>query len=241
MAESTLAAGSTPAPKNLLARFIGVLFEPSATFASVAAYPKWLGMLLLTTVVIAIFASLPLTTPEGKEAYVDQSIKAIERFGFDASDEMLAGMQKSAERAVYTTAISMLIVMPLFSLIISGILFAIFNAAMGGDARFKQVFAVVVHSGVISVIGAVFTGVINYMRGTMSSSVANVGALLPMLPEGSFLANLAGMMDIFQIWGLVVLAIGLAVLYRRKTQPIATTFFVIYGVIILAIAAFTSR
>jgi hypothetical protein len=31
------------------------------------------------------------------------------------------------------------------------------------------------------------------------------------------------------------------VLYRRKTQPIATTFFVIYGVIIIAIAAFTSR
>ena len=218
-----------------------MLFEPSATFASVAAHPKWLGMALLISIVIGIFAALPLTTPEGKEAYVDQSIKAVERFGFDVNDEMLKGMQRSAETAVYTTAISMLFVIPLGSLIASGILFAIFNAAMGGNARFKQVFAVVMHCGVISAVGAVFTGLINYMRGTMSNSVANLGALLPMLPEDSFLANLAGMIDVFQVWGIVVMAIGLAVLYRRKAQPIATTFFVIYAVIIVAIAIFTSR
>jgi hypothetical protein len=43
------------------------------------------------------------------------------------------------------------------------------------------------------------------------------------------------------VWWLVVLAIGLGVLYRRKTQPIAITLFGIYAVIILAIAAFTSK
>ena len=35
---------------------------------------------------------------------------------------------------------------PLFLAVISGILFAVFNAALGGDATFKQVFAVVVHT-----------------------------------------------------------------------------------------------
>ena len=241
MADAPVAAVAAPAPKNLFARFIGVLFEPSATFASVAAYPKWLGMALLISVIIGIFASLPLTTPEGKEAYIDQSIKAVERFGFQVNDDMVKGMQKSAETAVYTTAISMLIFIPFGSLIASGILFAIFNAAMGGTARFKQLFAVVVHCGVISAVGAAFTGLINYMRGTMSNSVANVGALLPMLPEDSFLANLAGMLDVFQIWGIVIMAIGLAVLYRRKAKPIAITFFSIYAVIIVVIAVLTSR
>jgi hypothetical protein len=38
-----------------------------------------------------------------------------------------------------------------------------------------------------------------------------------------------------------VLAIGLAVLYKRRTQPIAITLFSIYGVIALGIALLRSR
>jgi Yip1-like protein len=226
---------------NVFARFVGIIVSPKDTFQNVAAHPRWLGMALLVSLLIGIFAALPLTTPGGKQAYIDQSVKAVERFGFEVNDEMYAGMQKSAETAVYTTAISMLFAIPIGSLIAGGILFAVFNAAMGGNARFKQVYAVVIHCGVISAIGAAFTGLINYSRGTMNNSVANVGALLPFLSEDSFVANVLGMLDVFQIWGILVTAIGLAVLYRRRTQPIATTLFVIYGVILLGIAALMSR
>jgi len=38
-----------------------------------------------------------------------------------------------------------------------------------------------------------------------------------------------------------VLAIGLAVLYRRRTQPIAITLLSVYGLIAIAIAFFRSR
>ena len=49
----------------------------------------------------------------------------------------------------YGTVIGILCFVPLLYVVVSGILFAIFNAGMGGNATFKQVFAVVVHSGVI--------------------------------------------------------------------------------------------
>ena len=52
MANTTVQTGATPAPKSLLARFIGVITSPRATFESVVAHPKWLGMLALTTVLI---------------------------------------------------------------------------------------------------------------------------------------------------------------------------------------------
>lgn len=241
MADTTVAAGSNPAPMNVFARFVGVLTSPRETFESVAAHPKWFGMLLLTSVVIGIFASLPLSTPEGKQAYVDQSVKAVERFGVEVNDKMYEGLQKSAERAIITTAISMLVFIPLMTLVVSGVFFAIFNAVLGGTARFKQLFAVVVHTGVVSAVGAAFTGLLNYLQGGMESSVANLGAVLRMLPEGSFVANFAGMIDVFRIWGVIVTAIGLAVLYRRKTQPIAITLFAIYAVIAIGVAAFMSR
>ena len=80
----------------------------------------------------------------------------------------------------------------------------------------------------------------NYFRGAVSSP-ATLGALLPMLDDKSFIGKLAGMVDVFNIWGTIVLAIGLAVLYRRKTQPIAITFLAIFAVIGVCIAYFTSK
>ena len=52
-----------------------------------------------------------------------------------------------------------------------------------------------------------------------------------MFDDTSFIGKLVGMIDLFIIWWLIVLAIGLAVLYRRRTQPIAMTLFGIYAVI----------
>jgi hypothetical protein len=61
-----------------------------------------------------------------------------------------------------------------------------------------------------------------------------------MLEEGSFLARLAGFVDLFAIWWLVVLSIGLAVAYRKRTQSVAITIFSIYAVIALAVAGVMS-
>ena len=41
------------------------------------------------------------------------------------------------------------------------------------------------------------------------------------------------MIDLFIVWWVIVLAIGLGVLYRRRTQPIAITLFGVYTVIAL--------
>lgn len=232
--------GTSPAPLNVFARFIGILTAPRATYESVVANPKWLGMYLLTATLIAFGAALPMTTDAGKQAAVDQQVSAIEGFGMEVSDEQYASMHKGTAILPYTTGVSVLVGMVLVFVVMSGILFAIFNAAMGGEARYKQVLTVLVHSSVIAAVGAAFAGPLNYFRGSVQSP-ATLGALLPMLDEKSFIGKLAGMVDLFTIWGLIVLAIGLAVLYRRKTQPIAITFLAIYAVIAVGIAYFTSN
>ena len=240
MATSAAPSGTSLAPMNVFARFIGILTAPRATYESVVAHPKWLGMYLLTATLIAFGAALPMTTDAGKQAAVDQQVSTLENLGMQVPDEQYAAMQKGTAILPYTTAASVVIGMVLGYLLISGILFGIFNAALGGDARYKQVFTVLVHSSVIGAVGAAFAGPLNYVRGAVQSP-ATLGALLPMLDEKSFAGKLAGMVDLFTIWGIIVLAIGLAVLYRRKTQPIATTFMVLYAVIAIGIAYFTSN
>lgn len=216
---------------SLLSRFFGIITAPRATYESVVANPKWFGMLALVSVLMAVIVGGFLLTKVGQEAWLDAATAAG-----PVSEQQLQGMESFAPFVGYFMMAVFLIVGPLILVVISGILFAVFNAALGGDASFKQVFTVAVHAGPIGLLAQLFTVPLNYMRGTMSSST-NLGVLTQaMLDDSSFLAKLFGAIDIFIIWQLVVLAIGLAVLYRRRTQPIATSLFVLYAVIAVIIA-----
>ena len=228
-----------PSPANLFSRFFGVVFSPRPTFEGIVAATRWLGMLILIAVFMGAATFLFLSTQVGRDAALEQQVSAMESFGVTVSDEMYAQIEGRMAMARYTGAASQLVALPIVYLIMAGILFAIFNAAMGGDARFKQVFTVVTHSGAVSVVQQLFVMPLNYYRGSLSSPT-NVAAMLPMLPEESFLTYLLGTVDLFVIWWVLVLAIGLAVLYKRRTQGVATTLFVIYGVIALAIAGVRS-
>jgi Yip1 domain len=239
MTNLTTDAGATVAPMGLLSRFVGVITSPKATFQAVVAHPRWFGMLALVTIVVAVCVSLPLTTDAGRQAALDNNIRQMENFGVQVNDQMYANMAKGMRYAVYQTFFSVLCVGPIVTVIIAGILYGVFAVLMGGQATFKQLFAVYVHSTAISAAGQLFTGPLNYFRGSMSSAT-NLGVVLPMIDEHSFIGRLLGMIDLFLVWWLVLLAIGLGVLYRRRTQPIAIGLFAVYVVIILAAAAVMS-
>jgi Yip1-like protein len=240
MSNTTVQTGSSPVTESVIARFIGIVTAPKATFESVVASPKWLGMLVLTTLIVAAGSALPLTTEGGRDALLEQQVRAMEGFGMQVNDQMYQQLQKRNAIAPYTTAGSIIVMSPIIIAVIAGILFAIFNAAMGGSATFKQVYSVVVHAGVIQALAQLFTGPLNYFRQSMTSATS-LAVLLPMLPDGSFAARLAGMVDLFLIWWVLALAIGLAVLFRRRTQPIAISLFAVYAVIALGAAAIMSR
>jgi hypothetical protein len=240
MTNTSAQTGVNPAPQGLISRFIGVITSPGDTFRSVIAHPKSFGMLVLVTIGIAAGAAAPMFTEAGKEAAINQQVSQTEAFtGQPVSDEQYENMRKMSSFMPYMTAGGVVVFVPLMCLITAGILYAIFNAAMGGNATFKQVFAIVAHASVISVLSAVFAGLVNTARGS-SGSATSLGVLLPMLDEKSFVGRLMGMLDLFMIWYLIVLAIGLAILYKRKTQPVAMTLFGVYFVIVVLVAAVMS-
>ena len=62
------------------------------------------------------------------------------------------------------------------SVVFSGLLFLVFNVAMGGNATFKQVLAVSCHAGVVSALQQLFTGPLNYFRGAVDQRHESCGA-----------------------------------------------------------------
>ncbi|MCU0251372.1 MAG: YIP1 family protein [Vicinamibacterales bacterium] len=225
---------------SLPARVWGILTSPRETFADVVARPRWFGMMLVAILVTVVCTGGFLMTAVGQQAYLDNQIESTKRWVGEVSEAQVAGMERMLPYAAPISAVSVAIIMPIMWLVMSGILFAVFSAALGGTATFKQVFAVMVHSSAISVVQQLFVMPLNYVRESMSSAT-NLAVFLPMLDEGSFLAKFLGTIDLFLVWWVVVLSIGLGVLFKRKTGPIATGLFVVYGIIAVIVAAFFGR
>jgi hypothetical protein len=241
MSEMTAASTAPTAPpgKNLVARFVGVIFAPKETFVAVAARPKWLGMLLVTTLLTAVVVGGFFATPVGQQAYIDQAAKPNPITGTTPGEQQMKYIEMFARYMPYVYGGGVLIVSPIVSLAMAGIAFLVFGTFMGGQATFKQVFAVVTHAGVIGVVSQLIVMPVNYFRETLESPM-NLAVFLPMLDPGGFLAKLMGSVELFRVWSVVVMSIGLAVVYKRKTQSVAVPLFVLYAVIAIAFAAFTA-
>lgn len=234
MTQTSAQPGLTRPPMGLASRVFGMITSPRATYESVVAHPSWFGMLALTTLAMALLVGGFLVTQVGQEAWLEAA--ANSPLSGPVSDEQYEGMRKMSGYVGYITAVSMLLMVPIVAAILSGILLAVFNAALGGEASYRQILAVVVHAGPIGLLAQLFTIPLNYAQGTMAGST-NLGVFTQtMLAEGSFLARLLGMIDIFVIWQLLVLSMGLAVLYRRRTQPVAVTLLVLYVTIAVIVA-----
>jgi hypothetical protein len=237
-----LAPTAVPAeatPKGLFSRIVGVIFSPRATFADVAAHPRSLGVLLVCMAVVVLALFTLFKTEVGQQAWIDQQVRGAESFGRSISDQQYDGMERIAPYIGYIVAIAYLIVIPIVVAAMSGILLGIFNAFMGGDATYRQVFAIVVHAGVITALQTLFVMPLDYARQSLSSPTT-FGVLVPFLDENSFAARLLGSIDFFYIWWFITLSIGLGVLYKRRTGPIATSLLGLYALIALAIAAVRS-
>ena len=221
--------------KGLGARALGVVFSPRATYAAVAARPRVLGALVAVIMIAASATSAFLATEVGKNAYIDQALSSMEGFGVTVTDQMMTGIERQAQYAPYVTTAAQVIFIPLGALVMAGLALAVFNAILGGDASLKQVYAIVAHSYFIVALGALFSAPLFYLRESMASPTS-FSIFFPMVDEGTFLGRLAGSLDLFRIWWLVSLSIGLGVLYKKRTGPIAWSLLGAYFIIVLIIA-----
>jgi hypothetical protein len=228
-----------PPETGLLGRALGMLTAPRATFEGVVAKPRVVGILFLVALVTALATGLPQFTAKGRQIAVDSQVEMTERFlGRSLTAEEYTAVESRSRYGGYFAIIGTFIALPVFSLIFAGLYWVAFNTIMGGTGSFKQVLAIVTHSSVPGAVGAVVGAPIMYIQGEMSQGGPfNLGALAPMLDERSTIAMVLSSTNVFMLWGLVVTAIGLAVLYRRKTMNIAIGLVVAYFLIAYTITS----
>ena len=225
---------------GLMSRFVGVIVSPRATFALVTKDPRWLGMLVLTLGLVATFNTALLSTEVGERAMLQQQVQAAESFGIVMTDEQYDQMANVAQYAVYFALGGILVQVPIINVVLAGLLFIVANVLLGARSTFKQVFAVVVHSGVILVVQGAFVTPLNYVREAMSNP-ATLAAFVPMLDADTFFVRMLGVLDVFFLWWVMVLAIGTGVVTERRTGPIAVGLLGVYAAIAVVVAIIQVR
>ena len=241
-AMSDTAVAPDPRSPGLIARIFGVVTSPRETFAAVAATPHVLGVLVVTTLVAAGSQYWFLSSENGRKATLERIettvrvMESITRTPVDDAtyDEMIKGV----DSAPAWTAGQILLLGPIITLVLAAIFLGVFNGIMGGSASYKQVCAIVAHAGVVWMLIGVFTAVMGFYTGR-DTGTSSLSVFFPMLDKG-FFAHLLGYLDLLYFWGFLTTSIGLAVLYRRATGPIATVMIGLYvtiGVIYAAVRA----
>jgi hypothetical protein len=232
-----------PAKMSWLQRFFGVLISPGETFTDVNRKPTILAPLII--LIVIVLSSVAFTNWK-MGPYMDDFLRAqikqrAESSGQTLTDEQMAQQFDIAKTINKFTPLIAAVFAPIIYLAIAG-LFALGMMMIQAKTTFKKVYSVTLWTfaglGLISTIVFMASMMVKdeeSLRGVniqnpTASVPTNVGVFLD--PQTSpMIRSLAGSLDIFSIWTICLLSIGLAAIAgskKIKTGNTATVVVVLW-------------
>jgi hypothetical protein len=198
------------------------------TLTDAIKHPRSLDLAVAIIAISAVCSGGFLMTRVGRLAALDQQVRQLESFGVTVTDETYQDLRAFVPyRPIVTTALIVL-GWPAFWLVFSRVVQWFARRAGIGDATFPQVLTVIVHASSIFAVRAAVAAPISYARESLGGATS-LGLILPAFGESTFPARLAGAVDLFVLWWLVLVALGLSILYQTRTMPIARWLFGAYA------------
>ena len=198
-------------------RITGVLWQPRATMAEVVRNPAFLTAWIVVVLVVVACGSALLSTRVGRQALVDERVRVVEALGGRVDAAAYAALQADPPTLVYLTSGGRLLLTPPVTLLVAlGV--KVLAAASGARIRYVVALAIAVHATAVLAVQQVVATPLHYRRESLTSPT-NIAGLLPMLAEGSWPARVLGSIDVFGLWWMWVLAVGLALLAAGTVLP----------------------
>jgi hypothetical protein len=214
-------------------RVVDVFVAPGRLFEYFRERTPWGGPLLIA---MAIGALLVLLVPT--ELFVEQARESMRQAGDTAGPlpdpETLAGFGRIAGM------VGNLVGTPILAFGLAGILTLVFSVVGSRGAAYRQYLAVVTHSMLILSLGGLITLPVQISSGNLNARLS-LALLAPFLEQGTFAYRVLHGLDIFTLWALVVVALGVSVINRGTSWARSAALLVgSYLVLLGAIAAVMS-
>jgi hypothetical protein len=209
--------------------------RPRRTFEALVSRPRSGPLLALLFIVPFVASAALFSTDVGRQALVDQWENAALAFGQPVDDQRYADMQRLSGRGVGYAAVTALTGGPLMAALLALLVHGWFAGVRRHPASYRQALAVVAAASVILMVRQVVAAPLAYLRETTASAVT-LGRLVTIVDQASPMARFLSLVDLFVVWWLVVLAVGVGVLYRIRTRDVALS---LAGVYVASAAALT--
>ncbi|HEY0155316.1 MAG TPA: YIP1 family protein [Longimicrobium sp.] len=199
-------------PGSLGRRILDTFVSPGELFSRLGPAPPWLDVLMVAAVVTTVIMIL---IPS--EVWVASSREAWNNL--EPAQRKAMTPEAMARIARITGPIGAFIGTFIMAFVVAGLLKLVFGVMMGGEATFAQYRSVVSHAALISALGLAVTLPIWIVTGDMNTQLS-AALLAPDLPKG-VVRSLLQALAVFNIWWLVVLALGVAAVNRGKVSMAA--------------------
>ena len=218
-------------------RVTGVLMHPRATMAEVVQHPAIVTTWVVVLLVVAICGGLLLSTPVGQQALVDERVRVTEALGGRVDDAAYNALKAEPPVSIYLTSGGRMLVTPPVTLLVAvGI--AWLARLDGARVTFVTALAIAVHATVVLAFQQVVATPLHYVQEALTSPT-NLAGVVRVFDEGSVPARLFGAIDVFGVWWMWLLALGLAAATGRPARRYIWRLLAVYvGVAAIVAAVF---
>lgn len=220
----------------LAARAAGILRSPRITIAQICSQvnPPWVDVLVLSTLVMFTSSAAFLATDVGQTALLDQLERTAIAFGQTVDDGVYSNLQAVSTRGLLYSGGMSLAGGPLITAVLTGVIVGMLRVR-GQQVDGRKVLSVVSHASVVLALRQVIALPVNYISESLSSP-ATLVMFMSGFDEASPIARFLGAIDLFVVWWIVVLAIGVSALAQRRIRSLALAFAGIYVAVALLLA-----
>jgi len=202
-------------PMSEGARIINTFIAPSKTFTDLRRSAMWWAPWILITI-FSIAFMFTISKQIGFEQITRNQIAhsaRADQFDKLPADQQAKQIQVSV-RILQVIAFANPLVVLLFSLIVTVVLWATFKIGFAADTTFGQAFAIGMYAGLPGILGAIL-GIVSLFAGVnpegfdINNPIAtNVAYFLDPETTGKFVRSMASSLDVFAIWSIVLIGIG---------------------------------
>jgi hypothetical protein len=201
-----------------IGRLFGVFFEPGKVFADVAQRPKWIAPLLVS-MLIGLGLVYAMSTHIGWEQIIRQSMASNPRTAEMPADQREKAIALGAKIGSIGGWVGAIVGGPLSVLIIAGVLTGLFNGLLGAELKFAQTFAITAYALLVRGLFTLLLILLLYLKPPEDFNVQvspfSPGAYMNHNDNPKWLMSLAGSLDLFTIWAIVLLALGFSIAARK--------------------------
>ena len=189
-------------------RVTGVLLHPRSTMSEVVRHPAFFTTWVVVLLAVVVCGGLLLSTQVGQQALVDERVRVTEALGGRIDDAEYARFQAAPPVSIYVTSGGRLLLTPPVTLLVAAGLAGLARMD-GAKMPFVTALAVVVHATVVLALQQIVATPLHYIQESLTSPT-NVAGLLRVFDEGTLAARLFGTIDVFGLWWMWLLGVGLA-------------------------------